>query len=470
VKTRLVLLSAIAAAMLAAPAAASAVDYCVGWSTSCPGTDEGTGAAGLQAALTAAANSTTTDDRVLIDAAGGPYTQLHGFVYNELSSLNHVDVIGVGSTQPLITATWDGDQQPVLKVASPGGSSVQNIHIDLPNDAHSGYGLEIDGGADASNITVTGPNPGTGLDDGIFTNGGGVAHSTMDLSPTSAVGIDVRPSSTDINLTDNSITAARGFDIFGNPAHDAVLSRNLVSVGYAGIYASAGASWRADNDLIDMRGTGQYGIYAGTSPSILVNNGVARNVTIRNPGAGADGVLESTGNMNSTISVTLTDSIIRGFTHSIVQQTPPAGSTFSISADHDDYDQATDQGTPDGSTIIRTEMNLVNVDPLYVNPVAGANGISGDYRLSAGSPVIDAGDSAPLATGETDLAGQPRIVAGLTACGTAVRDLGAYEFQTTCSPPQSPSSSAPSSPAAHKRKCKKRKHRAASAKKCKKRH
>jgi hypothetical protein len=469
-KTRLLLPTLVAAAMLLnAPAAAQAVDYCVGWTTACPGTDEGTGAAGLQAALTAAASSTTTNDRVLVDAAGGPYTQLHGFTYNELTSLNHVDVIGVSTTQPLITATWDGDQQAALKVASPGGSSVQNLHIDIPNDAHSGYGLQIDGGANASNVTVTGPNPGTGLDDAIITNGGNVTHSTIDASPTSTIGVDVRPNSTDINVTDNTITAARGFDIFGNPAHDAVLSRNLLSVGFAGIYASAGASWKADNDLIDLRGTGTYGIYAGTSPSISVNNGLARNLTIRNGGGSANGLLESSGNMNSTISVTLADSILRDVAHSIVQMTPPSGATFTVIADHDDYDQSTNQGTPNGSTIFRTETNLVNVDPHFVSPLSGANGITGDYRLAADSPVIDIGSSTPLTAGETDLAGQPRIVDGVSPFTGAVRDLGAYEFQ----PPQPASTPAPVSAltgqqAAALKKCKKIKN-PAKRRKCKKR-
>jgi hypothetical protein len=283
VKSRLLLLAAVAAVMLAAPAAASAVDYCVGWTTPCPGTDM---SSDLQAALTAAAGTTGTADRVLVDAAGGPYTRLDGFVYSQLSSTNHVDVMGVGATQPVIAATWDAGQKPVLEVASPGGSTVQNVHVALPGDATSdlydGYGLQLEGGASASNVTVTGPNPGAGLDTGvILSSAGGIAHSTLDLSPTTTTGIDARPFNTDIDVTDNTITAARGINIFGDPAHNAVISRNLFSVGASGIYASAGGTWRAHNDLIDLRGTGLYGIYAGTSPSYLVNDGIARQLTIR---------------------------------------------------------------------------------------------------------------------------------------------------------------------------------------------
>jgi hypothetical protein len=182
-------------------------------------------------------------------------------------------------------------------------------------------------------------------------------------------------------------------------------------------------------------------------------------------------VIESTGNTNSTIGVTLKDSIIRDVAHSIVQGSPPAMSTYTFTADHDDYDQSTNQGTPNGSTVFRTETNLLNVDPLFVNPVSGANGITGSYQLALGSPLIDAGSATPLAPGETDLAGQPRIVAGLSPCGTAVRDIGAYEHQTSCTPSSQPSggSTAPTGQqAAALKKCKKIRN-PAKRRKCKKR-
>ena len=49
------------------------------------------------------------------------------------------------------------------------------------------------------------------------------------------------------------------------------------------------------------------------------------------------------------------------------------------------------------------------------------------YRLTPASPAIDAGAPAPLAGG-TDAAGRPRVVDG-NGDGTAVIDLGAYEFK-----------------------------------------
>jgi hypothetical protein len=63
--------------------------------------------------------------------------------------------------------------------------------------------------------------------------------------------------------------------------------------------------------------------------------------------------------------------------------------------------------------------------PGFVNP--GAR----DFRLAAGSPLIDAGDPAPFGIGGllTDLNGAPRPLNGEGDCSSARRDMGAFEFQ-----------------------------------------
>ena len=69
----------------------------------------------------------------------------------------------------------------------------------------------------------------------------------------------------------------------------------------------------------------------------------------------------------------------------------------------------------------------IDADPLFVDPD------NGDYRLSAGSPCIDAGDNTAVPEGVLrDLDGNPRFVADACsgAAGQAV-DIGAYEFQGT---------------------------------------
>ncbi|HTN35721.1 MAG TPA: T9SS type A sorting domain-containing protein, partial [Arachidicoccus sp.] len=74
----------------------------------------------------------------------------------------------------------------------------------------------------------------------------------------------------------------------------------------------------------------------------------------------------------------------------------------------------------DGGTILTD--HVYTVSPEFVDSAGG------DYRLSAGSPAIDAGNTSLLAVDDTfDLSGNPRIV-------NSTVDLGAYEFQSIAVP------------------------------------
>jgi hypothetical protein len=98
------------------------------------------------------------------------------------------------------------------------------------------------------------------------------------------------------------------------------------------------------------------------------------------------------------------------------------------------------------STYDQTPPTLTNNDGYSVNgtgiagacsPQSGTNGnISADplfvsktyFHLTAGSPAIDAGDNAAPNIPPLDLASKPRIVEG-DGDGTAIIDMGAYEYQ-----------------------------------------
>jgi hypothetical protein len=74
----------------------------------------------------------------------------------------------------------------------------------------------------------------------------------------------------------------------------------------------------------------------------------------------------------------------------------------------------------------------IDRDPMFVDPK------SGDYRLSSGSPCIDAGDNTAVPEGvDTDLDGNPRFVDDPDTADTGkgappIVDMGAYEYQTGC--------------------------------------
>ena len=72
----------------------------------------------------------------------------------------------------------------------------------------------------------------------------------------------------------------------------------------------------------------------------------------------------------------------------------------------------------------------ISADPLFVDP------LNGDYRLSPGSPCIDAGDNTAIPLRTLDLDGNPRLIDDLATPDTGnppgqkpIVDMGAYEYQ-----------------------------------------
>lgn len=124
------------------------------------------------------------------------------------------------------------------------------------------------------------------------------------------------------------------------------------------------------------------------------------NVTISgNSGTQTSGIL-----VDDASTVLLRNSIVWGNAVGQIQKTADGSLTATNSIVQGGYTGATD------------------ADPLFVTPVPSAPTTSGNLRLRAASPAIDAGDDGVTSPSlpSTDLDGNPRII------GSAV-DLGAYE-------------------------------------------
>jgi hypothetical protein len=141
----------------------------------------------------------------------------------------------------------------------------------------------------------------------------------------------------------------------------------------------------------------------------------ARHVTVVESGsANSTGIsstdLDGTGPLTSTVDVS--NSIVTGFDRDLLR---PGGGTGTLDINWSRY--ATTGTTPP------TGANNTSAGPAFADPAAR------DFRLTAGSAMIDAGDPAALASDEpvTDLDGLARLVNGDGDC-TARRDLGAFEY------------------------------------------
>ncbi len=423
-------------ALVAVPAAARASVYCVHQGGSCPGGEINRGS-DLAGALSDA-DSNAGPDSVEIGAgtySGGPFAS---------SSGDQLTVTGAGQGQTTLSA---GVAQTILQIHDAAGSMVHDLTLAMAPGA-GGLGLDLQNTA-ASKVTVSGtPTDATGVR--LFTSS--LVDSTISLpnGGSGDLGISSGGGTNEIDRT--AITAQAGVE-HSSPNVTDLISLSSIQADGIGV-TTDGGTVNIDDTLIDL-GTspGATGLCAcnGNYPTNRAMSLNARHLTIVGGASGSQGIRAfvnspASGDDGDSATGTLKDSVISGPDEPIVVQTNN-GEHASVTSSYSNYDPSGNivdpqvGGDPPGTATLTEDPPHTNTN----NPPGFINASSGNYKLAAGSALIDAGNPNPLGVPGTppkDLGGSDRVRDG-NCDGFAYSDIGAYEYQPNCPTPPSDDDTTP---------------------------
>jgi len=351
--------------------------------------------------------------------AGTFSTNSLGFHYDDPAPGNPVTVAGAGPGKTTLTTSLH-DSATVLTLAA--GSLVRDLHLSVPGGLFM-KGLSLEG-ATGRNVVVDGDaGAGAVLSDGATLRGGRVAGN---------VAIDIFGGGSSVYntvATGNRI----GVRVFGESTFTS-LQRLRVDASEGGNQPAAiGVQVNCgrvalEDSVVYVRNAQPAGTGVDATPNQCAPytpSGVeVRQSTLLGGGNGSTGVIASSTDTQLASAVDVTNSIVLGFQHPLDREASGGGIAF-LETDASDYpSQGNIDSNQSGGNGGLSETAHMTVDPKFVD--AG----HGKYQLAPGSPLIDAGNTSPLAPGESNLdrAGLPRIVDG-NADGIARRDVGAFEFK-----------------------------------------
>ena len=328
------------------------------------------------------------------------------------------------------TTIIDGDGLSTVVVFESGETRASVLRgFTIRNGRYSTYGgggigMVHSSGSIIGNI-ITG-NVGNG-GNGIYVNTGSPLILENQITGNRAVGVDLNNRGGGIQVSG----ARDGVEIRGN-----LIEGNSADNG-GGVSVSALAPMVIADNVIrgnHARGAGG-GVDVIFGDLLLEQNLIADNSASRGGGVALEGVRAPTlvantiaGNAAGTGSAVYTTRAQPGTRLAGNVVTGPSGAALVVCEDSKaDLEFARNNlynGGPSPTLGCGAGANApseMHVDPRYVNPATG------DYRLSSGSALIDAGyEPGPLPA--EDLAGNPRVVDG-DGNGSPVIDLGAYEAQ-----------------------------------------
>ena len=342
-------------------------------------------------------------DRILLGAGYYTATDPFGFLYSNLS--DPVEIVGTGRdglAATIINAVPGSSR--TLSVSGGPGTLIRDLRIDHPIGA-AANGTTFQTNGTARHVMVYAKDQQqSNVRTGVDLRGGSLVDSIVDVGKTNSYGVILDDGGP--GTVRNSTVAARSAIV---SSYGGLIERSRVIATVMGVNTYRNET-TIRSSQIEVTDAGAWGVAAYTSPG-FDDSVVIDGVNILGQGGPDTRGVWANGNGVSKQTVTLTNSLLRGFTVPV-----RADSDTHITASYSDYDGSGNQDNANGAGI--SESNISNVgDTGFAAP--------GDYRLMAGSPLVDAGDPA---TGQgLDLGGNPLVTDG-NKDGTARRDIGAYEL------------------------------------------
>lgn len=399
-------------AFLAAAAPASAATFHV----AAPGTAGASDVtcspcATIQGGIDAAATAAGVDT---VHAAAGTYTERLSIGVG-----NDVTVEGSGTS----TIVRDLDATPGTYVVDMQQGTVSNLAL---RDA--GSAVQMYGGA-LIDVTVDVTSTPAPSETGVVARDGGAGNValsrctiTLPVSSPTNYGFQSEANTGTSSVADSTITAGYGIDFNGNAAaevyRDTVYAYNVgVSLDTTALSDIHNLLFYAQSDGFGGSGTGVMVNVHSTTSLLLTNSTFVGDPTDLN-GTGL-AVESNAGNSPSVTAIEL--AFVNLATHVSMWRADNTANP-SVSMNRSLYD-ATKVSTTNGASAPATNANINPADPMFRNPAAQ------DFRLLPGSPLIDAGTPTPAGdVGPTDVRNVTRLKDG-DGDGTAVTDIGAYEYQ-----------------------------------------
>ena len=392
---RLAVLAVLALILAGAPGA-SAADFNV------------SNSAGLTSALTTAASNGTAD-RILL--AAGTYTG--PFTYNASENL---EVLGAGAGQSVIAVGANNGYALLLQDTS------ATYHV-----ADVGFAIGFD---NAKGLQVQGP----ALVERVSATAAPAVTNAIPIMVTASAATTVSQATVSSNVNSRGILeqgtgAAVVQDsvlVGGNSGVEADLTGANVTIvrsRFSGasnpVLSTFGSAITVSDSLIELGSVtaNALSVSDNGNPANFTGSITARRVTIVGDGVTSQRAASAFANSAAdNYSITISDSVIANVI------TPlscfESAGTATIATDYSSVPAGSSDGC--GGGITQTHA-VSTAAPRFVNAAAG------DYRLRYDSPLVDAGDPAALAA-TTDLGKLPRPVDG-NGDGSAIRDVGAYEYQ-----------------------------------------